>query len=175
MKRRVGCVIPLGLYIVTLVIGFFVTRPPLITADFSGDVVRRFSIAIIEETDDGASYERRTLEIVQENNTDSRPYRYLLPEREITIDNGDIHRATVIEDHNDWQLIEFNYSNTYMATSIYRAYEDRVEPVSYRMTSSVGDAMMLMALTIVAALLYSLAQLVNFIRNRRDKGVRAGL
>lgn len=169
MRRRVGCLVPLGLYIAVLVVGFFVTRPPLITGSFPDNVARNFSIAIVEEDTDGVVYGRRTLESVLEGNAELRPYRYLLPEREITVDVGDIHHATVLEDNGESQLIEFNYSNTYMATSIYRAYEDRVEPVSYQVTASVGDAMMLMALTVVAVLLYSLAQLVNFIRNRRAR------
>jgi hypothetical protein len=173
MKHRVGCLIPIGLYFAVLVVGFFVTRPPLITEDFPEQVVRSFSVAVVEEADNGSNYERRTLEIIQERNTDSRPYRYLLPERNITIDNGDIHHATVIEDNGASQLIEFNYSNTYMATSIYRAYEDRVEPVSYQMTSSVGDVMMAMVFTVVAALLYLIARLINYIRNRRSKNAGA--
>jgi hypothetical protein len=169
-KHSVGCLIPLGLYVAVLVVGFFVTRPPVITEDFSGQVARSFSVAIVvEETDDGSLYERRTLEIILEQDTGLRPYRYLLPERNITIDNGDIHHATVIEDNGESQLIEFNYSNTYMATSIYRAYEDRIEPVSYQITSSVGDVMMATAVTVVAVLLYLIAVLVNFIRNRRSK------
>jgi hypothetical protein len=169
MKHRVGCVIPLGLYVAVLVVGFFVTRPPLITEDFPENVARSFSIAIVEGDVGGAVYGRHTLEIVRERNTELRPYRYLLPEREITINNGDIHHVSVLEDHDDWQLIEFNYSNTYTATSIYRAYEDRIEPVSYQVTGSVGDAIMLMMVTAIAVLLYSLAQLANFIRNRRAR------
>jgi len=159
--------IPLGLYGAVMVIGFFVTRPPLITEDFSENVARSFSIAIVEESTDGAVYGRRTLETVLERGAELRPYRYLLPERQITINNGDIHHATVLDDNGESQLIEFNYANTYMATSVYRAYEDRIEPVSYQMTSSVGDVMMAMAFTVVAVLLYALARLVNFIRHRR--------
>ena len=173
MKHRVGCLVPLGLYIAVLVVGFFVTRPPLITDNFSENVARSVSIAIVKEDTDGVVYERRTLETILERGAELRPYRYLLPEREITIDNGDIHHATVLEDNGESQLIEFNYANTYMATSVYRAYEDRVEAVSYQVTASVGDAMMLMALTVVAVLLYALARLVNFIRNRRVRKNRS--
>lgn len=167
MKRRVGCLVPLGLYIAVLVIGFLVTRPPLISDNFPEEVVNRFSVAIVEEGADGAVYGRQTLQTVRERDSELPSFRYLLPERNITINVGDIHHATVLEDHGDWQLVEFNYSNTYMATSVYRAYEDRVEPVSYQMTSSVGDVMMAMAVTIIAVLLYFLAVLVNYARNRQ--------
>ena len=166
-KYRTGCIVPLGLYIGVLVIGFFVTRPPLITEDFAGQTARSFSVAIVEEADAGYEYGRRTLEIIRGRDPELPSFGFLLPEQRITINVGDIHHAAIIEDHGDWQLIEFNYSNTYMATSIYRAYADRIEPVSYQVTSSVGDVMMAVAVTIVAVLLYLLAWLVNFFRNRR--------
>ena len=150
-------------------IGFFVTRPPLITEDFSEQTSRSFSVAIIEASNAGYEYGRRTLEVIRERDPELHSFSYLLPEQQITITVGDIHHATIIEDHGDWQLIEFNYSNTYIATSIYRAYEDRIEPVSYQMTSSVGDAMLAMAITIVAVLLYLIGVLINFARNRRAR------
>lgn len=170
-KRSVGCLIPLGLYVVVLTVGFFVTRPPLITGEFPEATMRSFSIAIVEESGGGFAYARRALQTIQRLNPELPSPRFLLPEPRITIDVGDIHHAEVLEEHGDWQLIEFNYSNTYMATSIYRAYADRVEPVSYQMTSSVGDAMVAMMLTIVAVALYLLAVLINFIRNRRARKI----
>jgi len=173
-KHRTGCLVPFGLYVMVLVTGFFVTRPPLITENFPEQTARSFSVAVVEEAEDGYEYGRRTLQTIQERDPELPPFRYLLPEQRITITVGDIHHATVIEDHEDWQLIEFDYSNTYMATSIYRAYADRVEPVSYQMTASVGDAMMAMAVTAIAVLLYLFAALINFVRNRRNRGVRAG-
>ena len=166
-KHRTGCLIPLGLYVAVLVIGFFVTRPPLITDNFPEQTARSFSVAVVEETDDGYEYGRRTLQTIQERDPELPSFRYLLPEQRITINVGDIHHATIIEDHGDWQLIEFDYANTYMATSIYRAYANRIEPVSYQMTASVGDAMMAMMVTAIAVLLYLLAALINFVRNRR--------
>ncbi len=168
-EHRTGCLIPLGLYLAVLVIGFFATRPPLITDDFSGDVARRFSVATVRETDAGFEYGTVRLETVLERHPELPSFGYVLPEQRITIDVGDIHHAVVEEDHGDWQLIEFNYSNNYRATSIYRAYADRVEPISYQMTSSVGDVFLVMLVTGVAILLYLLAALVNFIRHRRAK------
>jgi len=162
-KYRTGCLIPLGIYIAVLVIGFFVTRPAPITDDFADRASRKFSIATVRETVDGFEYGRQTLESYLERPT----FIYLLPQAKITINVGDIHHATIIEDHGDWQLIEFNYSNTYMATSIYRAYADRIEPVSYQLNSSIGDAMVGMMVTIAALFLYLLAAIINFFRNRR--------
>ncbi|MGI9295960.1 MAG: hypothetical protein ACR2PS_18405 [Pseudomonadales bacterium] len=169
-KHRTGCLIPLGLYVVALAIGYFVTRPPLITEDLYGEhTLTRFSIATVIDGEDGYEYGRWTLRTVSALGTGSPPRRFLLPEPEITIYVGDIHHASIIEDHGDWQLIEFNYSNTYMATSIYRAYADRVEPISYQVTASVVDAFMAVTFTMVAIGLYLLAVLINFFRNRQAK------
>jgi len=173
-KYRTGCLVPLGLYLAVLVTGYLVTRPALITEDFSGPTSHSFSVAVVAETDGGYRYGRQTLDTIRERDPELPSLRYLLPQQRVTIDVGDIHHATVLEDHDDWQLIEYDYSNTYMATSVYRAYADRIEPVSYQMTSSVGDAIGFMAVTIIALLLYLLAASVNYVRNRRNKAVRAG-
>ena len=98
-KYRTGCLIPLGLYVAVLVIGFFVTRPPLITENFPEHAVRSFSVAIVEETDSGYEYGRRTLQTIQDRNPELPAFRYLLPEQRITIFVGDIHEAAIIEDH----------------------------------------------------------------------------
>lgn len=166
-RYRTGCLIPLGLYIAVLVIGFYATRPPLITEDFSGHVARSFWVATVREADSGFEYGSVRLETILKREPALPSFRYLLPEQRITIYVGDIHHASIIEDHGDWQLIEFNYSNTYMATSIYRAYADRVEPVSYQLESSVTDALVAMLFTAFAVALYLLVALINFIRNRR--------
>ncbi len=172
-KHRTGCLIPLGIYIAVLVIGFFTTRPAPITDDFADRASRKFSIATVRESADGFEYGRQTLEGYLERDPERLAFSYLLPEAKITIQVGDIHQAAIIEDHGDWQLIEFNYSNTYMATSIYRAYTDRIEPVSYQLNSSVGDAMAGMIVTIAALFLYLLAVIINFFRNRRAGKARA--
>lgn len=168
-EYRTGCLIPLGLYLVVLVIGYFVTRPPMITADFSDSVASRFSVATVAEMADGFEYSILHLSSIRERHLRRPVLRFMLPEPRITINVGDIHHARILEDHGDWQLIEFSYSNTYMATSIYRAYFDRVEPVSFQVTSSVGDVFMVMLFTGVAVGLYLLAAGINFFRNRRAR------
>lgn len=169
-KYRTGCLVPLGLYVAVLMIGYFVTRPPLITEDLYGErTLTRFSVATVVDGENGYEYGRWTLRTVSEIDMGSTPHRFLLPESEITIYVGDIHHASVIEDHGDWQLIEFSYSNTYMATSIYRAYADRVEPVSFQVTAGVGDAFAWLLVTMIAVVLYLLVAFVNFIRNYRAK------
>jgi len=162
-----GCLIPLGLYVAVLVIGFYATRPPLITENLYGErTLTRFSIATVVDGENGYEYGRWTLRTVSEIGTGSPPRRFLLPEPEITIYVGDIHHARIIEDHDDWQLIEFNYSNTYHSTSIYRAFADRIEPVSYQVNSSVTDALIAMLFTAFSVALYLLVALVNFVWKR---------
>jgi len=162
-KYRSGCLVPLGIYIGLIVIGFFVTRPPLITGDFSGNIAGRFSIAITDEVDGQETYQRRTLEWVLEHISELPEPGFLLAERKIIIDNGDIQRVAVLEEHDDWQLIKFSYSNGYTSTSIYRAYTGRVEPVSYQMTSSFADVIMIFVLVLPA---YLLAWIATFFRNK---------
>lgn len=165
-KRRTGCLVPLGIYVGLIVIGFFLTRPPLVTGDFSNVASRRFSIATVEQVDGQHQYGRQTLESVLERNPASPSFGFLLPEEGVVIDTGDIHRANVIEDHGDWQLIEFFYSNSHTSRSTYRAYADRIEPVSYQMTSSIGDVVMVVVLAVPA---YLLALTITFIRNRKGR------
>lgn len=167
-KHRSGCLIPLGLYLLVVTGVYFVTRPPLITEDFFNEPVsRQFSVATVRMIGSDREYGRWVLAGVATRDASDAEISFLLPEPEITIYVGDIHHASILEDHADWQLIEFNYSNTYMATSIYRAWADRVEPVSFQVTSSVGDVFLLFALTVVALSVYLLLVLVNFFRNRR--------
>lgn len=166
-KHRTGCLIPLGLYIAVLVTGFYLTRPPLVTEDFTGRVARSFWVATVTESDTGFEYGAVRLESIIARDARLRALEFLLPEERITINVSDIHHAAILEDNGEWQLIEFNYSNTYMATSIYRAYPDRVEPVSYQLKSSVSDAFVAMQFTVVAVGLYLLAVLINLIRNWR--------
>jgi len=168
-KRGVGCLLPLGLYVVSLVVIIFLTRPPEITDDFSGRTARMFSVATVSQAGNGPDYGVTSLEALQTRSPDLSPQRFLLPEENVTISAGDIHRVTVLEDHGDWQLIRFNYSNSYTATSVYRAFAGRIEPVSFRMTSSIGDGMIAIVLIVPV---YLLALLITFIRNRRNVGVR---
>ena len=152
------------MWLVAVVIMFFVTRSAPVTTEFDERTARLFSIAVAEKTDKGIQYKRTSLAIVQGRDPALPPVDYRLPETQITIDEGDVHYVTVLEDHGEWQLIRFLYNNTYMGESIYRAYADRVEPVSFHMTSHIGQAMMAMFLVVPV---YIAAWLITFIRNRR--------
>ncbi len=165
-KRRTGCLLPLGLYLLAVVVMYFITLPAAVTDDFTGNTARIFSIATVISSQGGNQYRRTTLETVEARDEELPALVFLLPDKEITIDNGDIHHVTVLEDHDDWQLIEFDYANTYIAKSIYRAYADRIEPVSFRMVSHAGQAMLAFILIVPV---YLVAWLITVIRNQRAR------
>jgi hypothetical protein len=91
---------------------------------------------------------------------------FLLPGRTAEVPGGDLHRATVLESRADWQLIEYEYGNTVSSVSRYRAFRDRVEPLSHRVTFHPG---VLVTLTIAAVLAWLLAATVNWLWARKIK------
>ncbi|MDH3612086.1 MAG: hypothetical protein OEU90_00955 [Gammaproteobacteria bacterium] len=167
-KRSVGCLLALAIYIPVIIIMYFITVPDEVTKDFTGKNARVFSIAIVHEGDNGNEYSRTTLEVIGDADPDRPTPQFLLPEPKVVMSAHNTYRVNVLEDHGDWQLIEFNYSNTYTSRSVYRAYADRVEPVSFQLTSHVGQAMMALMLIIPV---YFIAWLITFIRNRRANKV----
>ena len=134
---------------------------------FEGRTAREFTVAAMVN---GPPVEVRAISLqrLRERQAELDVVTFLLPQPSTVINAGDTHRADVIEDHGTWQLVGFYYSNTRTSTSIYRAYADRIEPLSYRITSSVGQMMGAM-FALVPALVASLVlvPLVNWIRRRR--------
>ena len=55
-----------------------------------------------------------------------------------------------MESHPDWQLVKYRYTGTHFAESEYRAYQDRVEPVSTRIRDQPGVLLKAAALLIPA-------------------------
>jgi hypothetical protein len=81
---------------------------------------------------------------------------FLLPHGGARIPSaGDSYRFDVLEDHGSWQLVEVVFRNTHSSWSRYRAYADRVEPVSYR-TDGSFSALLPMLVLIVAAFVLAL-------------------
>jgi hypothetical protein len=121
--------------------------------DFGGRVARQFPVAVV--LGDGPGDDRigvRSLAALAVAPARARPRSFLLPATEVVIDTGDVHRAEVLEEHGDWQLIAFHYANTRTSTSVYRAYRDRVEPVSHRVTSHLGEPVLAVLLLLPAAI-----------------------
>ena len=161
-RRRVGCLLPLLFYVLLLVPGYYLALPAPVTEDFTGRNAHLFYIAA---TTGEGKYSTYSLEDLRSEDASERALTFLLNADQITIEQGDIHHASVLEQHDDWQLVKFNYSNSHTSSSVYRAYTDRVEPVRYQMTSNVGHAMLMLALVIPA---YLFAALYNFVRNWRE-------
>lgn len=135
-----GCLSFLIIYVTSLLVMYFISSPTE-TEDFSGRTAVEFTVAAFATgyPDDGNQNHVLNLEYLNAGNFDDIAYTFLLPKKEITIRAGDIHRVEILEDNDDWQLVAFYYSNSRTSTSIYRAYANRIEPVSYRVTSSVGQ------------------------------------
>ena len=150
-----GCLVFIVVYLLCLVGMYFTTIEPEETKDFTGRVAKEFSVAgfVKTKSPQNREYKVFSLEALKSGNIDLSDIIFLLPEKAITINVGDIHHVKILEDHGEWQLVAFNYSNTRTSTSKYRAYDDRIEPVSYKLTSHVGQAFLAIGLLIPALIL----------------------
>ena len=120
-------------------IGMYFISTPKETKDFKG-VAKGFIIVgfVKTKSPENPEYKIFSLAALRSGNVDLSDITFLLPEKAITSDVGDIHPAKILEDHGEWQLVKINYSYTRMSTSIYRAYKDRIEPVSWKLKFSLG-------------------------------------
>ncbi len=165
---RQGCLTFIVIYGLCLIVLYFATTQTR-TEDFTGRIAHEFAIAAVAGSD-GGTYRVLNLERLNAGNIDLTDLSFLLPKKSITINAGDIHSAEVLEDHGDWQLIAFYYSNTRTSTSVYRAYQDRIEPISYRVTSSVGQFLGALTLLVPALLLsIMIAAILNWRANRMTR------
>lgn len=154
-KNKYSVAIFIVIYGISL-IAMYVATTPTETTDFSGAIAWDFTVAgiVTGEVTNNRPYRVLTLQRLNTGNADLSNITFLLPQPTITINVGDIHRAEVLEFHDDWQLVAFRYSNTRTSTAIYRAYADRVEPVSYRVTSS-PDHLLYVTLLLIPAFFVS--------------------
>ena len=154
-RKTSGCLIFIVVYLLCLIGMYFTTIQPEETKDFTGRVAREFSIAgfVKTKSPQNRGYKVFNLEVLNSGNVDLSDTTFLLPEKAITINVGDIHHAEILEDHGEWQLVAFNYSNTRTSTSTYRAYNNRIEPVAYKLTSHVGQVFWAIILVIPALIL----------------------
>ena len=173
-RRNSGCLIFVVVYGLSLIVLYFASTPTH-TDDFSGRTAHEFTIAGVATNNANDDYRYRVINLERLNagNLDLSDITFLLPQESISIYVGDIHDAEILEDHGDWQLVAFYYSNTRTSTSIYRAYPNRIEPVSYRVTSSVGHffgALFLLAPALVLSML--IAALLNWRARRASQDPR---
>ena len=83
---------------------------------------------------------------------------YLLPAPVYEL-TPDVHKVVVLESTAAWQLVQYEFDNTVSTISRYRAFRDRIEPVSHRMTFHPGLPVAFMLLMLPAWLLAFLASL----------------
>ena len=172
-RRGVGSLAFLAVYTLALVAMFLATSPPERSgADLAG-LRNRFNVALVLAAEDGGAPRYRGTTLAGLDEPGGRPAgaTFLLSEPRIDVEQRDIHRAVVVEDHGVWQLLEYHYSNTITSTSRYRAWADRVEPVAYRVTSHVGQAMYAMFLLVPA---YGLSVLLAWWWRKRGAAPQTG-
>ncbi len=154
-KKTSGCLVFIVIYLFCLTVIFITSKNPEETKNFTGPLAKDFYIAAIVKTESGQTQEYKAfnLEYLNTGKPDLSGFSFLLPEKKITINVGDIHHAEILEDHGEWQLVAFYYSNTHTSTSKYRAYKNRIEPISYKLTSHVGQFFSALILFIPALIL----------------------
>ncbi len=118
---------------------------PEITGNFTEGQARGFRVAAVKLIKDakgaeGSDYMAYSLLQIQSGKVDLTSVSFLLPQDVVNVfpNSGDENRAIVLERHPDSQLIEYRFGNTHSSTSRYRAFKDRIEPVSYRITMGMG-------------------------------------
>ena len=133
-----GCVTQFIVYAVMLMAMYFINTPK-VTEHFTEGQERDFHVAAINLTENANPV---TVSLAQLNakQVDLSSISFLLPEGGININDqsGDLHMVTVLESHPDWQLVEYRYGNSHDSISRYRAFKDRIEPVSYQITMHPG-------------------------------------
>ena len=164
-----GCMTFIVIYGACLLIMYFTSTPEQ-TKDFTGRTAHEFTVAafVTSNASEDDNYRVFNLERLNAGKLDLTDVTFLLPQASVTLYVGDIHSAEILEDHGEWQLVAFYYSNTRTSTSIYRAYRNRVEPVSYTVTSSVGHffgAVVLLVPALVVSLIVT--AILNWQAKRR--------
>jgi len=170
-SNKYGLPIFIVVYMASLIV-MYVFSTPTETADFSESIDWDFTVAgvVTGEVTNNRPYRVLTLGQLNSTEPDLSDITFLLPRPTITINVGDIHRVEILENHDDWQLVAFHYSNTRTSTAIYRAYTDRVEPVSYRVTSSAAHLFYAVLLLFPAYLLARIiTPILNWIARRVTK------
>ena len=124
------------------VTAMYFASTPEVTGNLTERQERDFHVAAVKLTKDAndATYVAFSLAQLKTGEVDLASVSFLLPERDIKINDrgADLHKVTVLERHPDWQLVEYRYGNTHDSISRYRAFKDRIEPVSYRITMDMG-------------------------------------
>lgn len=148
--------------------------------DFSGgEQDRDFRIAARRTTDErlplAEQIEVFRLADLRAGKVDTTDLSFLLPgDVPRAVPGGDTNRVTIVERGSDWQLVRYDYGNGHSSVSRYRAFDRRIEPVSYRMTGNFAIFIAAWFLLIPARgaslLLHALWRLARRSRSRPREG-----
>lgn len=139
-SRKAGGTLAFCVVYAASVMWMYAASTPEITGEPPESDLRSFRVAAVKAgtASNSPEYVTFTLAQLRKPGVDRSQVSFLLPEKAVQIPGGDLHRATVLENHSSWQLVEYDFGNTHSSISRYRAYKDRVEPVSYRITFHPG-------------------------------------
>ena len=158
-----GCMTHFLIYAVAAGAMYFAGTPE-ITGNFSAAQERDFHIAAVRTAPSAGDgrFVALTLAALNAEKIDAASLTFLLPDGadRVNIPGGDIHEVIVLERHPDWQLLEYRFGNTHDSVSRYRAFGNRVEPVSYRMTMSMGLFFSAIVLLVPSLILSSLVNVI---------------
>jgi hypothetical protein len=165
----------LVVYVVAVTAMYFV-RNPEVTGNYSEMQEHDFHIAAVSLAKDAksSSYVAFSLTQLKTGKVELGSVSFLLPQGDtkIHIPGSNSQTVTVLERHPDWQLVEFHYWNTHFTISRYRAFKDRIEPVSYRMAMDMlllpAAIVLLIPATVVSALINAIWKRVDRRRKTSD-------
>lgn len=163
-----GCTTYLVIYVVVVTAMYFASTPTT-TKNFDERQERDFHVAAVNLAK-SANYVSFFLALLKAGKKDLSSVSFLLPLGDIKMDvsGHDLHKVTVLERHPDWQLVEYHFGNSHSSTSRYRAFKDRIEPVSYRMTAHIGIFFNAIVALIPAAIVSALINAIwNAVGRRR--------
>ncbi len=153
-KRSPGCLTHIVLFVVAMAAVYLWQSPGELTGSQIASQERHFYVAAVQRT--GSRQQARilpmTLARLKAGELDMKSTSFLLPPGEIRVDaDHDHHSVKVLERHPEGQLLEYHHGNTREAVSRYRAFHDRIEPLSYRVLAHVGMAFTALLLLIPVA------------------------
>jgi hypothetical protein len=109
------------------VTAYYFWATPEITGTLTERQERDFHIAAVKlNKSNDADYVSFTLQSLKAGKADATSVSFLLPRDEVQFQAGgghDLHRATVVERHPDWQLVKYHYGNSHDSVSQYRAFK----------------------------------------------------
>ncbi len=124
------------------------TAPPEVTDNFFEQAPRFYVLG-----KKGDQYQMLTLQKAIEQQAD---FTYFLDQQQVELNVGDIHNIQVLSTTDETQLIEFNYMNTYSATSTYQVTGNQIRPIRYKINHHMGQVFFFPLAIIPAYLLSSL-------------------